>query len=93
MGSMEPAARLESFFDSAEKLVADDGPSPIAFTRIGDLLRIVAAERTVLDDPTLDALHHSSAQATILGRGPKGSTLMLARFSAQAPTPVHNHKS
>jgi predicted metal-dependent enzyme (double-stranded beta helix superfamily) len=93
MGSMEPAAGLEPFFDSAEKLVADHGPGPIAFARIGDLLRIVAAERTLLDESTLAALHQSSAQAATLGHGPKGSTLMLGRFSAEAPTPVHNHNS
>jgi predicted metal-dependent enzyme (double-stranded beta helix superfamily) len=93
MGSVEPAAGLEEFFDTAEQLVADHGPSTVAFSRIGDLLRIVAAERTLLDASRLDALHQSSAQATILGRGQKGSTLMLGRFSDDAPTPVHNHNS
>ncbi len=90
---MEPTAGLEPFFDTAERLVADHGANPEAFARLGDLLRILAAERTLADQSRLDALHHSSAQATILGYGPKGSTLMLARFSPEAPTPVHNHNS
>jgi predicted metal-dependent enzyme (double-stranded beta helix superfamily) len=90
---MEPAASLERFFDGAERLVTDHGPSAVTFARLGDLLRILAAERTLVDQSSLDALHQSSAQATILGHGPKGSTLMLARFSAEAPTPVHNHNS
>jgi predicted metal-dependent enzyme (double-stranded beta helix superfamily) len=90
---MEPGAGLEHFFDTAEQLVVDHGPSPVAFGRIGDLLRLVAADRTLLDESRLAALHQSSAQATILGHGPKGSTLMLGRFSPQAPTAVHNHNS
>jgi predicted metal-dependent enzyme (double-stranded beta helix superfamily) len=93
MGSVVPAAGLEQFFDRAERLVAHLGPSPVAFARIGDLLRIVAANAALLDESRLAALHHSSAQATILGHGPRGSTLMLGRFSAEAPTPVHNHNS
>ena len=88
---MEPG--LGPFFESAERLVADHGPSPAAFDRIGSLLRILAADRTLIDHSTLETLHQSSAQATILGHGPSGSTLMLGRFSAEAPTPVHNHNS
>ena len=90
---MEPATGLEQFFDAAERLVADRGANPAAFARIGDLLRIVAADATLIDESRLDALHQSSAQATILGHRRAGSTLMLGRFSAEAPTPVHNHNS
>ena len=90
---MEPATGLEQFFDAAERLVADHGANPATFARIGNLLRIVAADGTLIDESRLDALHQSSAQATILGHGPTGSTLMLGRFSAEAPTPVHNHNS
>jgi predicted metal-dependent enzyme (double-stranded beta helix superfamily) len=90
---VEPALRLARFFDSADRLVADHGPNPAAFSRIGDLLRTLAADRIVNDESELGALHRSSAQATILGHGPKGSTLMLGRFSPAAPTPVHNHNS
>jgi len=93
MGSMEPVAGFERFFDSAERLVAHLGPTPAAFARLGDLLRMLAADRALIDESKLGALHQSSAQATILGRGPTGSTLMLSRFSAEAPTPVHNHNS
>ena len=90
---MEPATGLEPFFDAAEQLVADRGANPAAFARIGDLLRIVAADATLIEESKLDALHQSSAQATILGHGSAGSTLMLGRFSAESPTPVHNHNS
>ena len=90
---MGPVADLERFFDAAEQLVFERGPKPATFARVGDLLRILAADQALIDQTRLDALHQSSAQATILGRGPKGSTLMLGRFSAEAPTPVHNHNS
>jgi hypothetical protein len=89
---MEPAGELDRFFDGAERLVADQGPGPVAFARIGDRLTALATDR-LIERSRLDALHESSAQATILGRGPKGSTLMLGRFVAEAPTPVHNHNS
>src|SRR2546428_13993065 len=89
---MEPARGLEQFFEMAERLVADHGPTPAAFARLGDLLRMLAADRTLIDESRLAALHQSSAQATILGHGPAGSTLMLGRFLAEAPNPVHNHK-
>src|SRR5438132_5167867 len=90
---MEPATGLEPFFDTAERLVADQGANPTAFAFIGDLLRIVAADATLIDESKLDALHQSSAHATILGHVPAGSTLMLGRFTPEAPTPVHNHNS
>jgi predicted metal-dependent enzyme (double-stranded beta helix superfamily) len=90
---MEPASGLARFFDAAERLVADLGPVPTAFARIGELLRMLSADEAPIDQSRLARLHRSSAQATILGRGPKGSTLMLGRFSAEAPTPVHNHNS
>src|SRR2546425_4974163 len=90
---MEPARGLDQFLERAGRFVADHGPPPGAFARLGGLLRILAADRTLIDESRLDALHQSSAQATILGHGPAGSTLMLGRFSAEAPTPVHNHNS
>jgi predicted metal-dependent enzyme (double-stranded beta helix superfamily) len=90
---MEPVPGLERFFDAAERLVADQGPGAAAFAGIGDHLRTLAADSTLIDGARLDALHQASAQATILGHGPKGSTLMLACFSAEAATPVHNHNS
>lgn len=90
---MELTGDLERFFEAAEQLVVDHGQSPATFARIGDLLRILAADRDLIDQTRLDALHQSSAQAAILGHGAMGSTLMLGRFSAEAATPVHNHNS
>ncbi len=90
---MEPVADLERFFDAAEQLVGDRGPKPATFARIGDLLRILAS-RSSLDRPDQTRCVTPVERAgDHLGRGPKGSTLMLGRFTAEAPTPVHNHNS
>ena len=90
---MERVSGLERFFDAAERLVADHGPGAATFAGIGDHLRELAADPTLIVKARLDALHQARAQATILGHGPAGSTLMLGRFSAESPTPVHNHNS
>jgi predicted metal-dependent enzyme (double-stranded beta helix superfamily) len=84
---------LERFFRAAEDLQDGRGPGPDTFARVGDFLRPLAADPNLVDPSRLAALHNSSAGFTILGRGDRGSTLMLARFPAEAPTPVHNHNS
>src|SRR5947209_2497242 len=88
---MEPATGLEQFFDAAERLVADHGADPATFARIGNLLRIVAADGTLIDESRLDALHQSSAQATILGHGPTGSTLTAGAFGRMRNSCVHRN--
>ena len=84
---------MASFFASAERLIADSGPTPDAFGRVGSLLRPLALNLGLIDDNELAALHRSDAGFTILGQGPTGSTLMLGRFPPDTPTPVHNHNS
>jgi predicted metal-dependent enzyme (double-stranded beta helix superfamily) len=84
---------LERFFRAAEDLLADRGPGRDTFARVGSLLRPLASDPTLVDPTRLASLHDSSAGFTILGHGSRGSTLMLARFPAEAPTPVHNHNS
>jgi hypothetical protein len=81
---------LEQFFRAAEDLLAEHGPGPDTFARIGTLLRPLAADPTLLDPSRLAALHNSTAGFTVLGHGKGGSTLMLGRFRPDAPTPVHN---
>lgn len=41
----------------------------------------------------MQSLHGSESSFTILQSDPDGLTLMLSRFSPDAPTPVHDHKS
>jgi len=84
---------LAQFFRAAEDLLAEHGPGAETFARVGSLLRPLAADPQLVDASRLAALHNSDAGFTILGHGAAGSTLMLARFPANAPTPVHNHNS
>ena len=90
---MKSEPGLEQFFRAAEDLLAEQGPGAEMFARVGTLLRPLAADPNLIDPSRLAALHDSSAGFTILGHGQGGSTLMLARFPADAPTPVHNHTS
>ena len=90
---MEPGPRLASFFDRAERLTAESGPTPETFARLGGWLQPLAHDPSLIDDARLAAFHQSGAGFTILGHGPAGSTLMLARFPVEAPTPIHNHNS
>jgi predicted metal-dependent enzyme (double-stranded beta helix superfamily) len=90
---VKPASGLEQFFDAAEDLVVEHGPSRHAFARIEHILRDLGADSGLVNEARLAVLHQSSAGFTILGHGMRGSTLMLARFPADAPTPVHNHNS
>jgi predicted metal-dependent enzyme (double-stranded beta helix superfamily) len=86
-------AGLEQFFRAAEDLLAEHGPRAETFARVGALLRPLAGDPNLVEPSRLVALHDSSAGFDILGHGDAGSTLMLARFRAEAPTPVHNHNS
>src|SRR5438128_8373194 len=90
---MTSESDLQQFFRVAEDLLAEQGPNPEAFGRVGSLLRPLAADPKLVDPSRLAALHNSSAGFNILGHGDAGSTLMPARFPADAPTPIHNHNS
>jgi len=90
---MTSESDLQQFFRVAEDLLAEQGPNPEAFRRVGSLLRPLAADPKLVDPSRLAALHNSSAGFNILGHGDAGSTLMLARFPANTPTPIHNHNS
>ena len=71
---------LKPFFGAAEDMVAEQGPGAETFTRVGALLRPLAADPNLIDPSRLAALHDSGAGFSILGHGDAGSTLMLARF-------------
>jgi predicted metal-dependent enzyme (double-stranded beta helix superfamily) len=86
-------SRVDVFMDGASALVADRGLGPATFEAIGVQVRTLAEHFDISDDGLLHHLHGAAASATILGRHPDGSVLMLARFSHESPTPVHNHNS
>jgi hypothetical protein len=57
------------------------------------LLRRLSSGFDLASARGLRALHGTGAAATVLGEGADGGALMLGRFPAAAPTPVHNHNS
>jgi len=88
---------IDRFMDDAASLVAEGGPNGDTFAGIAEELRRLGerlGERlgSVVDD-RLGGLHGSSASASIVGEHADSSVLMLVRFPANAPTPVHNHNS
>jgi len=79
---MTQARRLLGGEVTAEKLEA-----------VGRLLAKSAEEPGFVTDGEMKSLHGSESSFTILQTDPDGLTLMLSRFSPDAPTPVHDHKS
>ena len=82
------------FVQDATTLLADLGQTDEGFEAVGTLLQRLAAQPGIISEEHLQSLHGSGSTATILTEGSDGScALMLARFPAEAPTPVHNHNS
>ena len=77
----------------ASAYVSRLGPSREAFDAIAERLRKLSRQPDLVSEDRLRNLHGSSASMTILAEGEDGSALMLARFSSEAPTPVHDHGS
>ncbi len=67
-----------------------DGPSREA---VGRLLAEEAARPGFVPDAEMHSLHGGDSTFTVLQTDPDGLTLMLAKFSALEPTPVHDHGS
>lgn len=87
------SAQAEALVARASRLLAAGGPTAANRTAIADEIRRLGAEYLPRDTASLASLHGSGAAATVLARAPEGPVLMLARFPADAPTPVHNHNS
>ena len=82
---------VQAFIEAAETLVTRDGFAASS-GQIGDALRKLGQDPSVFEGE-LVTLHGSGAAAAVIGRGRGGSVLMLARFSPEAETPVHNHNT
>jgi predicted metal-dependent enzyme (double-stranded beta helix superfamily) len=83
----------EELMGDAEALLQQHGATDQGFAAVGRLLRRLAQEPELVSHDRLPQLHGSGATATILARGRNGEALMLARFPAEAATPIHNHNS
>jgi len=60
---------------------------------IGRLLAESSRKPGFVTEGEMKSLHGSESSFTILQTDPDGMTLMLSRFSPEAATPVHDHKS
>lgn len=60
---------------------------------VGRLLAAESARPGFVPDAEMRSLHGGDSTFTILESGADGLTLMLAKFSAQEETPVHDHGS
>jgi len=76
----------------AREAVDKDGIGDKAFSSIKQALRELATTPSLIEQVDMHGLHDSGAAATLLAsEGLDGITLMLARFSSDAPTPIHDH--
>ena len=76
----------------ARALLAD-GVTEERLEAIGRLLVEASLKPGFVTEGEMQSLHGSESSFTILQTDPDGLTLMLSRFSPEAPTPVHDHKS
>jgi predicted metal-dependent enzyme (double-stranded beta helix superfamily) len=83
---------VADFMTRARELLAG-GVDEESLNAVGRLLADVSQESGFVGEGAMQSLHGSESFFTILQSDPDGLTLMLARFSPQAPTPVHDHKS
>lgn len=61
--------------------------------QVARLLSEAAGQPGFVTEREMRSLHGSESSFTILRKDADGLTLMLSRFSPEAPTPVHDHKS
>ena len=76
----------------ARELLAS-GVDETSLDAVGRLLIESSREAGFVRDAEMKSLHGSESSFTILQSDADGLTLMLSRFSPDAATPVHDHKS
>lgn len=83
---------VSDFMTEARRLLAD-GVTEESLDAVGRLLAESSREPGFVTEGEMHSLHGSESSFTILQSDADGLTLMLSRFSPEAPTPVHDHKS
>jgi len=83
---------VADFMTRARELLAP-GVDEDTLNAVGRLLSESSREPGFVTDGEMQTLHGSESSFTVLQSDPDGMTLMLSRFSPDAPTPVHDHKS
>jgi len=83
---------VADFMARARELLAS-GVDETSLDAVGRLLIESSREAGFVRDAEMKSLHGSESSFTILQSDADGLTLMLSRFSPDAATPVHDHKS
>ena len=83
---------VADFMAQARELLAN-GIDEDSLDAVGRLLKESSRKPGFVTEGEMKSLHGSESSFTILQSDPDGLTLMLSRFSPEAATPVHDHKS
>jgi 3-mercaptopropionate dioxygenase len=83
---------VAEFMRRARELLSG-GVTERSLDAVGRLLAEESRRPGFVPDAQMQSLHGSESSFTLLQSDPDGLTLMLSRFSPEAPTPVHDHKS
>lgn len=83
---------VAEFMAKARELLAG-GVDTRSLDAVARLLAESSTEPGFVTEGEMRDLHGSESSFTVLQSDPDGMTLMLSRFSPDAPTPVHDHKS
>src|SRR5262249_39110195 len=87
-----PHRMVAEFMTRARDLLAP-GVTKENLDQVARLLSEAAGQPGFVTEGEMRSLHGSESSFTILRKDADGLTLMLSRFSPEAPTPVHDHKS
>lgn len=85
--------------DSISRLIADarailaNGVNEASLADVGSRMAQAASDPTLVADVDMHSLHGGDSSFTILHTDANGLTLMLAQFSPDEETPVHDHGS
>jgi predicted metal-dependent enzyme (double-stranded beta helix superfamily) len=83
---------VAEFMSRARELLAS-GPDEASREAVGRLLAEQSRQPGFVPDAEMRSLHGGDSTFTILQTDDDGLTLMLAKFSAEEETPVHDHGS
>jgi predicted metal-dependent enzyme (double-stranded beta helix superfamily) len=83
---------VADFMAKARELLAG-GVDESSLDKVARVLAESSRKPGFVTETEMRTLHGSESSFTILQSDPDGMTLMLSRFSPDAPTPVHDHKS
>lgn len=85
---------ITRFMHETQALLAREGIAEPSLRRVGERMAELAWEPDIILETGLTPMHDSDATVTVLASlGADALTLLLARFPATAPTPIHDHDS